>query len=194
VKFLRRSFLWQSAGWLASLSLFAKAQHGAVGLSGLAPDLNALISTVLPSFWGQKWSDRKSAEFLKWLGSYRAVAETEHGYGVTKIAFTPASPEAGYVKDMQALKAQALEQHQKSFTAISPVQRRALVAAALTQAKVAKLPHAPDGAHLASDILAWFYSKSEASDLCYERSIQSFGCRGWSGAGSEPKPLKMGEA
>jgi hypothetical protein len=65
--------------------------------------------------------------------------------------------------------------------------RRAAVEAALTQAKVTALPQSPDGRHVATDLMAFYFRSSDANDLCYRAHIGRDSCRGLAGSEQEPK-------
>ena len=61
------------------------------------------------------------------------------------------------------------------------------VAAALEQAKVTQLPQTPDGKHVASDLMTFYFRSSEANDLCYRAHIGRDECRGLAGSEQEPR-------
>jgi hypothetical protein len=49
------------------------------------------------------------------------------------------------------------------------------------------LPRTPDGKHVASDLMAFYFNSSEANDLCYRAHIGRDECRGLAGSDREPR-------
>ena len=64
---------------------------------------------------------------------------------------------------------------------------RAAVETALEAAKLTALPRTPDGKHVATDLMAFYFHSSEANDLCYRAKIGRDLCRGLDGSDREPK-------
>lgn len=64
---------------------------------------------------------------------------------------------------------------------------RTAVEAALEQAKVTALPPTPDGKHVASDLMAFYFRSSAGNDLCYRAHIGRDECRGLAGSEREPR-------
>src|SRR5260370_31408310 len=65
--------------------------------------LRALASVVLPSALGPDGLDKSSAAFERWVREYRPGAETEHGYGITRIRYRAASPAPAYLSQLKQL-------------------------------------------------------------------------------------------
>ena len=143
--------------------------------------LLAVGRVVLPRSLGQEKADAIVGRFQAWLKSYREGADRGHGYGVARLNTAPGSPAANYPVQLAALA-------QAGFEARTPEDRRALLEAALRAAKVERLPERPDGAHVSSDLMAFFYRSSEANDLCYRAEIGKDTCRGLAGSEKAPKP------
>jgi hypothetical protein len=139
-----------------------------------AKTLRAIANVVLPSELGNEGLDRVTAEFTQWVNGYRDGAETDHGYGNTRIRQKGPSPAASYVKQLAALR-----EHVDADT----------VAAALKDAGVSDLPRTPGASHVASDLMAFYFRGSEASDLCYRAQIGRDQCRGLAGSDRPPAPL-----
>ena len=166
----RRSLLrWLTAAW--PLRAWAQAP--------LPADLlRALAGVVLPTELGAEGMARTAAAFEAWLRDYHAGAEMDHGYGFTRIRFKPQSPVATYVRQLETLRAVLL--------AGDAAAARASVEAALDEAKVTNLPQSPDGRHIASDLMAFYFRSGEANDLCYRAHIGRYECRGLAGSEKEP--------
>jgi len=148
--------------------------------------LDALAEVVLPAE-----ADRKAAvsAFTAWIANYKEGADTDHGYGNTRVRPTGPSPAANYPAQLAALEAAAKAAGASGFAAATLVQRRAIVEAAITDAKVERLPARPTGAHIATDLMGHYFNSAEASDLCYRAAIGRDACRGLAGSDKKPAPL-----
>jgi hypothetical protein len=60
---------------------------------------------------------------------------------------------------------------------------------ALDDAKITALPQSPNGAHIAADLLSFYFTSSDANDLCYQARIGRDACRGLDGSDRPPLPL-----
>lgn len=147
--------------------------------------LAALAEVVLPSD-----ADRKGAvaAFVAWIDNYRENADTDHGYGNTRIRATGASPARNYAEQVAALESAARAAGAASFAAATADQRRALVAAAIADAKVERLSARPTGGHIAADLMGHYFHSSAANDLCYDAAINRDACRGLAGSENRPAP------
>lgn len=188
----RRSLLQRLAGALTALP-GSRRLAGATPASDLtAPDeatLRALATSVLPASLGTERIALITDRFQAWLRAYRPGAELDHGYGHTRLQVAGPSPVAGHSGQLAALE-RAARAEGATFAQLSPEQQRDLVASALEAARVAELPERPDGRHVASDLMAFFFRSSEASDLCYGVAIGRDTCRGLPGSDEAPPPLK----
>jgi hypothetical protein len=145
--------------------------------------LAAIADVVLPAE-----SDRAAAvaAFTLWIAEYREGADTDHGYGNTRVRSTGPSPARNYAAHIAALDRAARAGGAQSFATASREARRAVVEAAIADAKVERLSSRPTGAHIASDLMGHYFGSSAAADLCYRAAIGRDACRGL--AGSEQKP------
>jgi hypothetical protein len=134
-----------------------------------AATLREIAAIVLPS---EADADRITRDFAAWVNDYRAGAETDHGYGNTRIRAKGPTPAAGYVRDLAALKGNV---------------SRDTIAVAL---KGADLPRSPGAAHVAADLMSFYFRSSDANDLCYRAQIGRDQCRGLPGSDQPPAPLK----
>jgi hypothetical protein len=129
---------------------------------------------VLPSELGDASLDRITAQFIDWVNGYREGAETDHGYGNTRIRSKGPSPAAAYQRQLAALQGRVDGE---------------TVAAALKDAGVTDLPRTPGASHVAADLMAFYFRGSDANDLCYRAQIGRDQCRGLPGSDRPPAPL-----
>jgi hypothetical protein len=134
-----------------------------------AATLREIAAVVLPS---EADAARIATEFAAWVNDYRAGAETDHGYGNTRIRAKGPSPAANYLRDLAALKGN--------------VSRESLTATL----KQTDLPRTPGASHVAADLMAFYFRSSDANDLCYGAQIGRDQCRGLPGSDRPPAPLK----
>lgn len=147
--------------------------------------LAAIAEVVLPSE-----ADQKAAvtAFTAWIADYKEGADTDHGYGNTRVRSTGPSPARNYPAQIAALDAAAKAKGAVGFTAATLDQRRAIVEAAITEAKVERLPARPTGAHIAADLMGHYFNSPAAADLCYRAAIGRDACRGLAGSEKRPAP------
>ena len=153
--------------------------------------VRSVAEVVLPQEIGGPGQDAAVAAFITWLHDYRAGADTDHGYGVTRLRRLPPSPAAKYPAQLDALDAAARAQG-RSFADLGREERRILVEAAITAAKIERLPSRPDGGHVATDLLGFFFNSVEANDLCYQAAIGRDQCRTLDGSSERPAPRPRG--
>ena len=148
--------------------------------------LDALAEVVLPAE-----ADRKGAvtAFSQWIANYKESADTDHGYGNTRVRTTGPSPARNYAAQIAALDAAAKAKGAAGFVAATVDQRRIIVETAIGDAKVDRLPPRPTGAHIAADLMGHYFNSAEASDLCYRAAIGRDACRGLAGSDKKPAPL-----
>jgi hypothetical protein len=140
-----------------------------------AETLRALARVVLPSELGSEGLERVTGQFVAWLNGYRGGAETDHGYGNTRIRQKGPSPATNYLRQLAALR-----DHLDAET----------VAAALKEAGVTDLPRTPGASHVAADLMAFYFRGSDGNDLCYRAQIGRDQCRGLAGSDRPPAPLE----
>lgn len=164
-------------------SLAAVPLLGAIEADLDASTLDAIAEVVLPAE-----ADRKAAvrRFLEWIAGYREGADTDHGYGNTRVRPTGPSPAAGYPAQIAALDTAARARGAANFAAAPFAQRRSIIEAAVTDAKVDRLPARPTGGHIATDLMGHYFGSPEANDLCYRAAIGRDACRGLAGSDKAP--------
>lgn len=184
----RRAFV-QLAVSAVALSPFHRvtlgAQDGALPAETLAT-LRALAPVVLPAALGRRAIGQITDRFVEWLGAYRAGVLLEHGYGKPEVRRAAESPVPRFVGQLAALERAAPGQ---SFGRLAPEAKRGLIEAALREAKVEALPDLPDGRHVVSDLMAFYFQSSEANDYCFRAQIAQEKCRPLGRVTVRPQPL-----
>jgi hypothetical protein len=147
--------------------------------------LAAIAEVVLPSE-----ADRAAAvaAFTKWIAEYKEGADTDHGYGNTRVRSTGPSPARNYPAQIAALDTAAKAVGAAGFAAATLDRRRAIVEAAIGDAKVERLPARPTGALIAADLMGHYFNSPAALDLCYRAGIGRDACRGLAGSERKPAP------
>src|SRR5580692_10278912 len=112
--------------------------------------LKELAATVLPESRGRAGTDSIALQFIRGVQEYRAGAEMQTGYGATRIRYKPATPAAVYLEQLGQLSSGALAQS-------GIAARRLKIAEALQAANIKDLPFAPDGAHIVSDLMTFYF-------------------------------------
>jgi len=148
--------------------------------------LSAIAEVVLPSETNHKMA---VAAFAKWINEYTENADTDHGYGNTRVRATGPSPAKNYPAHLAALDTAARGAGAASFATAPVDERRRILEAAIAGAKVERLPARPTGAHIATDLMGHFFNSSAANDLCYRAYIRRDECRGLAGSEMPPAPL-----
>jgi hypothetical protein len=164
-----------------------RAQSNAFSAADLTT-LEALADSVLPGELGRAGSKAITQAFIKWLAEYRSGADMGHGYGVLRARVTPTISVETYRTQLGALDQRA-RRGGGSFQSLSVPARQALVQQALDEASVRDLPQIPDGQHIVSDVMAFYFRSTQANDLCYRASIGREVCRGLSGSSRKPETL-----
>jgi hypothetical protein len=153
--------------------------------------IRSIAEAVLPDEIGAAEHDKVVAGFLAWLRDYRPGADTDHGYGFTRLRKLPDSPAAKYPAQLDALEA-AARGRGSSFPDLSRDDRRSLLEAAITAARIERLPSRPDGGHIATDLMGFYFNSIDANDRCYRSAIGRDLCRGLDGSSERPAPLMRG--
>lgn len=149
--------------------------------------LLAIAEVVLPS---EADHTAAVAAFTSWIDSYKEGADTDHGYGNTRIRALGPSPARNHAAQLAALDAAARAKGAAGFAAAPLDQRRAIVEQAVADAKVERLSARPTGAHVATDLMGHYFNSSTAADLCYRAQIARDACRGLPGSEQPPRPLR----
>jgi hypothetical protein len=192
----RRSFMKRSAALVSGLAVSScapTAETPAPTRTGLEPStLRALGRVVLPEkALGETGIERVLDGFRKWVDELEPVAELDHAYIFTDdILYGPPHPAALWNAQLEALELEAEKRHGIAFDELSLEEKEALVKRQLPKDVGERLPDPASAPHVALGLLAYFYQTSEATDLCYERSIEPYTCRGLDSVASEPSPRR----
>ncbi len=136
--------------------------------------LRALAAIVLPGTLGRAGTDQIAGQFEAYVRDYRAGADTDHGYGVTRVRPKGPSPAPEYLRQLAALPV--------------PLTREA-VESTIEKQQVKEMPRLPDGRSVIADLMSFYFRSAEANDLCYQAAIERDTCRGLAGSNQEPAPL-----
>jgi hypothetical protein len=153
--------------------------------------IRAIAEVVLPREIGRDGQDAAATAFLSWLGDYRPGTDMDHGYGFTRLRRLPASPGEKYAAQLDALDASARARG-RGLADLSPEDRRAIVEAAIADAKIERLPARPDGGHIATDLMGFYFNSIEANDVCYQAAIGRDTCRVLAGSQERPASRPRG--
>jgi hypothetical protein len=172
---LLRWLLSGAAAWpLRGIELHAHAAD--LSTAGVAT-LRALAAVVLPSALGAAGHDKVVGDFVQWLASYQPGAERGYGYGHPRRAVTPAIDTKVYESQLMTLGALA---------ALPVEARRTKVIESLNASGARTLPGSPNGGHIITDFMSFYFSSGPAVDVVYRARIGSTTCRGLGGAAARP--------
>lgn len=186
----RRTFLcWLVSGAAAwpLRGVHLHAQAAALSNDSVAT-LRALAPALLPTELGPAGHDKVVSDFVQWLAAYRSDAERGWGYGTPRRSGTPAINTATYQTQLATIAERARAGAGELSTLPVDV-RRTISIAALDAATVQTLPGSPNGAHVVSDFMSFFFNSGAAHDLVYRGRIGRMTCRGLKGAASRPASL-----
>lgn len=153
--------------------------------------LRALAPALLPAALGAAGHDKIVGDFVQWLASYRSGAERNWGYGHPRKNGTPAIDATAYRAQLIEIEAQA-RRRGGPLAQLTLDERRALAAETLAGLDGRNLPGAPNGRHIVTDLMSFFFTSGAANDLCYRASIGADTCRGLGGASQRPAALQAG--
>jgi hypothetical protein len=169
--------------WRGSL---AQAQAAPLG-EAAARTLRAVAPAVLPLELGTAGVDREVDRFLEWLRGYKSGAEMGFGYGMLRKRVTPTITPETYRQQLESIEQGAPAG--SSFGALPIQERQRVITAALERAGVKDFPSSPDGTHVISDFMSFYFTSTEANDLCYRAAIGRERCRTLAGSSTRPAPI-----
>ena len=186
---LRRTFFKLTGSNLALTLMprWARAQLAARSAPRTVSITNVAL-VVLPASLGAKRVHAVAEAFAKWFASYPAGADGGYGYGDPKPTVLGPNPSLHYKEQLQQLETAAAA-HGGTWKLLSEPQRCEVVQAALVEAGVTSIPGRPNGKHVATDLLSYFYGSSDGLDFCYNAAIREADCRGLPGSEKRPSSL-----
>lgn len=184
---IQRRVLIQSALGAMALRPARAAAQPAFGDAHL-DRMRALAEAVLPQSIGEGGRQRALTQFMAWVRDYRAEADGDHGYGHVGPRRLPASPALKYPAQLDDLDRRV----GGAFAARPLAERQRVVTEAIDAASVRDFPNRPNGAHVATDLMAHYFNGPGANDLAYGRSIRRGACRDLDGSDQRPAPLPTG--
>jgi len=173
-----------SLGWRPSLARAQAAPLDAVAVG----TLRAMAPAVLPTAIGTVGAEKVVDDFLVWLRGYKSGADMGYGYGILRKQVTPTIAPATYREQLAALE-QAARAAGGSFATRSVDERRAIVTQALDASGVRAFPGIPNGHHVITDFMGFYFTSSDANDLCHQAKIGRDKCRTLAGSSRRPDPL-----
>ena len=191
----RRDFLKHTALALTTLAgpRSAAAQATAASASSAteldAALLRAIGEVALPSELDARAVEAVVKEFQQWLDGFEPVAELEHGYGTDQIRYGPPHPRPRWQSQLEALELEARKRFGIGFAALPAEERRSMVRREVAQEQ-AGMPAPAAAQHVATGLIAFYFTSPAALDLCYGAQIGQYGCRGLASAGERPAPLQ----
>jgi hypothetical protein len=147
-----------------------------------ASTLEAVALVTLPASLGREAMRAEAKSFEKWVQDYRPGADTDHGYGHTRVVPLPASPAPLYLEQLAALKPELASGDRE--------RARAAVITSMEKAGIKDLAPYGRGRHVAADLMSHYFLSDAANDLCYEAAIQRHECRGLKNSDLPPLPLR----
>jgi hypothetical protein len=170
---------------LRSIRLFAQPRE-------LTPEavttLYEIAATVLPESLGVTRVRATADRFVAWTRGYREGVALSHGYGHPRLQRSGASPVPTYIVQLAAFAADAAARGMR-WPALDLETRRRLLDASLAKANVRGLPGRPNGQHVVTDLMAFYFRSSEANDACYSAMINREVCRPIAITTRKPAPL-----
>lgn len=151
--------------------------------------LDALAAVVLPESLGSDGVRLAVDRFNAWVAGYQPVAEEMHGYGYADIRYLPADPAPAWQAQLAALELLAQRMTRSGFIALPPVQRRAVVEAAIRQYGGERLPSPLAASHVAVALLAHWSSTPDAWNLALGAAVSPTSCRALNDATRKPLPI-----
>ena len=174
-----------------ALKTFGAAGVASIGGFRQVEDRNAVLAAIAEVVLPAE-ADRKAAvaAFAAWIDNYKEGADTDHGYGNTRIRATGPSPARNYPAQIAALDSAAKAKGSLSFAVALVGDRRAIIEQSIAAAGIDRLPARPTGGHVATDLMGHYLYSAAAEDLCYRASIARDACRGLAGSDQPPRPLR----
>ena len=190
----RRTFLKRSTVALSSLAVSRctpEADRG-VRVQLDRAMLRGVGQSVLPPELGPEGIEQVVTDFERWVEEYEPVAELDHGYISSEIRYGPPDPAPRWQAQLEALELESRQRYQASYRDLSDEERQSLIRRQIESEAAGSLPRTAEASHVAVGILAYFYSSSQATDLCYGRRVGKATCRGIATAPQTPEPLEGG--
>jgi len=145
-----------------------------------------LAAVALPSSLGKARIAEIGTRFARWIQNYKAGADAGYAYGSPHVDVLPANPAVHYADQLRELET-AAHSRGTSFARLDPNAKREIVAAAIEQAHIERIPSRPNGAHVAADLLAFFYNSAGGQDFLYDAAIRRDDCRGLANSAHRPQ-------
>ena len=190
----RRAFLCWLVSGAAALPLRGVQLHAQAATlpQESVATLRAIAPALLPSELRAAGHDKVVNDFVQWLASYRSGAERNWGYGSPRRSDTPTIDTQRYISQLRAID-EGARVRGTDLRAMSAADRTQLLTAAIEQVGIKELPSAPNGQHVVTDLMSFFFTSGPAHDLAYGASIRRGTCRGLAGSAARPARSTAGD-
>lgn len=154
-----------------------------------AGQLRELAAVVLPASLGKSQTDGIADGFAKWIRGYKVGADLGYGYGFPHPRKAPPSPAAHYSEQLAELEV-AAQSKGSAFAKLERSTQQQLVSLALEHANIQVIPLRPDGQHVATDLMSFFFHVDpDGEDFLYQVAIRRENCRSLANSGERPASL-----
>src|ERR1043166_7516145 len=169
MKTTRRGFLKQSAAAVAlpvPMELLGQAQRTKPSMP--QQTLEAVAEIVLPvSELGKDGLAKALAGFQSWSDGFEPVAELDHPYlSSSEIQYGPPDPRPRWQAQLEALDIEAGKKYGTGLAQLATRERRQMIERAIRDDRLDRLPATAEAHHVAVALASYFYSTSDATDLC----------------------------
>lgn len=154
--------------------------------------LAALAEVVLPA--EELGPDALAAAiggFEGWRDGLVPEAELDHPYlWSDELRYGPPDPRPRWRRQLAELDVESRRRQGRPFAGLGRADRERLLESRLAADPSDVLPHPGEAEHVALALMSWFFSTSEANDLCYRVAIGRHQCRGLPDVGRRPAVLE----
>lgn len=153
-----------------------------------SPSLNDLALVVLPTSLGPARISEITANFEKWIAGYPVGADAGYGYGFPSPKVIGASPSIHYAEQIRQIGTVAVAKG-TPFAQLDDEGKRTVIRSVLADVRAGSVPQRPNGLHVVTDLMSYFYNSSDGTDFCYNAAIRRTDCRGLASSGNRPASL-----
>ena len=177
----RRSFLKHSAAAISAASFGVESASADTPSLDQVESLDSAIlraigEAVLPDSIGPTGREIAVQAFELWVSDFQPVAELTHPYGGSTIPYGPPDPEPGWSAQLRALELLAEARWGSAFSNITKDRRRELLEEQM-DAPTEGFPSPARAQHVATALMAHYFTSADAVDLCYQVRIAKLECR-----------------
>lgn len=153
-----------------------------------SPSLYDLALVVLPTSLGPARISEIAANFEKWIAGYPSGADAGNSYGSSNLRVLGPNPSSHYAEQIVQIGTIASAKG-APFAQLNDEEKRAVIRTVLAEVGASSIPQHPNGLHVITDLMSYFYNSSDGTDFCYNAAIRRADCRGLASSGSRPASL-----